>query len=773
VRKAVIVFSVLVVCFNIFATVTTTSSTKINGVHAISITATGQEPFSTTAPKNLGRPSVAVVLSGGGAKGLAHIALLEELEKRGIPIDMVMGTSMGSLIAGLYCAGYSSGDIERLVTENDLTNLFTDILDSGTKPLIEPFAHTRYNILSLAVGDSGLGESSGIISDRKILSFFEEILANVPQDISFDELPIPYRAIATDVISGDLVLFEGGSLIDAMRSSMSIPLVFDAYEVEGLYLMDGGLVDNMPIKYARELGYDIVIGMDMNGSEKIDSNDMHSMTGAANAAFRIIVINTIKNQYKYANVVLVPEVSDIGVLSFGNPQLVIQRGWDEVEAHSSDLDEITSMFKEEDLEPKDPHRVGLYFTNNATVGFSNDVANGVSGVASGVSGVEDNATSYSLNQEENITNSKTSGTVAVRTSYKVQSTNDDALSKSRLNLGVSSVSEISTVFDGSSPVFLQYLPTIESNFFKKDVRNTEWDLMVFASLGDNLQLGASLYYPLDSVRDDAKFYFNPYFSVTFGALTPLSNRANPQLENSMDFASDLKFALKYTDAKQFNSNFGLSLRFTALGRTITGIPTSFSIMPVLYVNGIWYGDLEDSMFSTTGLRVDAKGRFGYYRDTFTYLLGVSYEQNISLTGSLTLSLDALAFTSREPVEFMDSYVCFGGWNALLGGSNSLYVRDAILLGTSLQWGLGGFLPSFLVCEIRAGWRSSDTAFSIANASNNTGIAPKNSLTAPFSELRTFNMGFGVGYGVKTPICDFLIGAGISIKGDFAIYFECY
>ncbi len=751
-RKTVLVFVFLVVCFNIFATVTSTSDTKINGVHAISITATDQEPFSTTAPTNLGRPSVAVVLSGGGAKGLAHIALLEELEKRGIPIDMVLGTSMGSLIAGLYCAGYSSGDIERLVTENDLTSLFTDILDGGTQPLIEPFADTRYNILSLEVGDFGLGETSGIISDRKILSFFEEILANVPKDISFDELPIPYRAIATDVVSGDLVLFEGGSLIDAMRSSMSIPLVFDAYEVEGLYLMDGGLVDNMPIKYARELGYDIVIGMDMNGSEKIDANDMHSMTGAANAAFRIIVINTIKNQYEYANVVLVPQVSDIGVLAYGNPQLVIQRGWDEVEAHSSDLDEIVSMFEEEDLEPKDPHRVGQYFAGSVTNDDSKEDYNAV------------NATATVSNENSS---------VAVNTSYKVKSSNEGALSTSRLNFGVSSVSEISTAFDGSSPIILQYLPTIEFNFFNKNFRNTEWDLTVFASLGDNLRLGASLYYPLGNTQEDAKFYFNPDFSITFGSVTPLSNRANPQLENSMDFAADLKAAIKYTDAKRFNSNIGLSLRFTALGRTITGIPTSFGIMPVLYANGIWYGNFEDSMFSTTGLRVDARGSLGYYRDTFTYVLGVSYEQKIPLTGSLILALDALAFTSREPIEFMDSYVRFGGWDALAGDSDSLYVRDAIVLGTALQWNLGGFIPSFLVCEIRAGWRSADTAFSIVTALNSTGIAPQNSLTSPFSELSTFNMGFGVGYGVKTPICDFLVGVGISIKGDFALYFECY
>lgn len=121
------------------------------------------------------------------------------------------------------------------------------------------------------------------------------------------------------------------------------------------------------------------------------------------------------------------------------------------------------------------------------------------------------------------------------------------------------------------------------------------------------------------------------------------------------------------------------------------------------------------------------------------------------------------------MEYIASYKRFGGWDGIPGASNSLYARDVITLGVGAQYGLGGFLPSFLIAEIRAGWRSKADAFTISSR----GVAPENKCTAPFSELADFDLGFGFGYGVQTPICDLIIGLGISIDGEFAVYFKCY
>ena len=734
-KKTLVAFLIFCICFSLSAKVTSDSNTYINGVHAISITTENQTPFSYKAPTDLGRPSVAVVLSGGGARGIAHIAVLAALEELGIPIDMVMGTSMGALIGGLYSAGYSSGDIKRLVTENDLTQLFTQILEKDYQPLIEPFDDSRFNILSVAVNEKNVGETSGVISDKKILAFFNQILSRIPEDISFDDLTIPYRAVATDATSGDYVLFEGGSLVDAMRSSMSIPLVFDAYEVEGLYLLDGGLVDNMPIAYAKSLGYDIVIGVDMNASLQFNADDMHTITGAANATFNLIVVNTIKNQYSSANLVLTPDVDDIAVLDFSDTQNIYQRGVDEVEKHMDQLKEIAAMFDAEDLNVQDPDRIGPY---------------------------------YSLPEKEVETSSEEGANLTIQWSdLRLNEGKTNALSSSRLLLGVSGESELYTNITDESPVLLQFLPEMRSSFFLKNLNGTDWDLSLSAYLGDNFSIGTDFFYPLTG--EDSKFYFKPSISFSLGAVSILSDRANPTPVNTMDFQTNLQLALKYTDGKCYNLNAGLDGKFYVLGVTMDGSKPSLTALPSIFFNGVWYGNYEQGLFSTSGLRVDFTSSLGFYNNAMTYVLGASYKQHFALTNTFSLGFDASAYTSREPMEYMASYKKFGGWDGIPGVSNSLYARDVIALGASVQYSLGGFLPAFLIGQIRAGWRSGNDAFYLASR----GFAPNNTCTAPFSELAIFDIGFGFGYGVQTPICDLLLGVGISIKGEFAVYFKCY
>ena len=666
---------------------------------------------------------------------MAHIAVLAALEEMGIPVDMVMGTSIGALIAGLYGAGYSSGDIKRLVTENDLTQLFTQILESDFQPLIEPFDNSRFNILSLAVTEKNVGETSGIISDKKILSFFHQILSRIPEDISFDDLPVPYRAVATDATSGDYVLFEGGSLIDAMRASMSIPLVFDAYEVGDLYLLDGGLVDNMPLTYAKSLGFDIVIGVDLNASSKFNADDMHTITGAANATFNLVVVNTIKNQYSSADLILTPIVDDIVVLDFSNTEAIIQRGRDEVEAHLEELEEIASLFEADSSLVKDPDRLGPYFSLPEA----------------GEENTSEESTKTTVQWSKLVANEEKTG----------------AMSSSRLLLGVSGVSELYTKISEASPVVLQFLPDMRFSLFLKKVNKTEWDLSLSAYLGDNFSLAANFFYPLSG--EDSRYYFKPSISITLGSVSTISNRANPKPVSAMDFNSKVELSFKYTDGKCFNLNAGFASNFYAVGMTIDGSKPKFTALPTFFFNGVWYGNYSQNLFATTGLRVDFSSSLGFYKNVATYVLGASYKQHVPITSKISLAFDAVFYTSREPMEYIASYKRFGGWDGIPGASNSLYARDVITFGVGAQYGLGGFLPSFLIAEIRAGWRSKADAFTISSR----GVAPENKCTAPFSELADFDLGFGFGYGVQTPICDLIIGLGISIDGEFAVYFKCY
>ncbi len=736
-KKTFVSFLLVCVCFNLCAVVNKDTGVYINNVPAISITAEGQTPFSYSAPSDLGRPSVAVVLSGGGARGVAHIAILEALEEKGIPVDMVMGTSMGALIGGLYSAGYSAGDIRRLVTENDLTQLFTQILETDYQSLIEPFDDTRYNLLSVALTEKNIGETSGVVSDKKILSFFHQILSRIPEDISFDDLAIPYRAVATDATSGDYVLFEGGSLVDAMRSSMSIPLAFDAYEVEGLYLLDGGMVDNMPLEYARSLGYDIVIGVNLNESLHFNADDMKTLSGAVNASFNLIVINTIRNQYASADIIFTPIVDDIAVLDFSNTEEILQRGTDEVKRLETELDEIAALFSDLNL-AKDPDRVGPYFY---------------------LPEAEEVVETVELTEEEKIAKQ-----------WSKLTTNEektDALSSSRLLLSASGVSDLYAKIGSNAPALLQFMPEMKSSFFLKKIGETDWDLQLNAYLGDNITVGADFFYPLTKVN--SKFYFMPSISFTVGSVSTLTNRANPTPVNVMDFLTDLSFSFKYTDGKCYNLNAGFESRLYAVGMNIDGSKPTAAAIPSLFFNGVWYGNYKQGLFSTSGLKVDFISSLGFYKNSVTYVLGLSYEQHLPLSNTITLSFDATFYTSREPMEYLASYKKFGGWDGIPGAADSLYARDLILLGSTFQYNLGGFLPCFIIGQIRAGWKSQADAFLICSRA----VAPDNRCTAPFSELADFNLGFGVGCGVQTPICDLILGLGISIEGDFSVYLKFY
>ena len=226
------------------------------------------------------RPSVALVLSGGGAKGIAHIAIIEALEKYGIPIDKVFGTSMGALIGGLYAAGLSPAEMKEVVTSNDLMDLFTSFESTGYKEVLDAFDYNSNNVLSVSLGQ-GIGGVSGLIDDYMILNFLTKYIGNVPEGIDFDtDLVVPFECNAANLLTGDEVVFTGGNLITAMRSSMSIPLVFEPVTYsDSAVLVDGGAVCNYIVHRARAEGYDIVIVVTLDGyrKEKRTADEMTSL----------------------------------------------------------------------------------------------------------------------------------------------------------------------------------------------------------------------------------------------------------------------------------------------------------------------------------------------------------------------------------------------------------------------------------------------------------------------------------------------------------------
>ena len=212
----------------------------------------------TAAPAQ--RPKVALVLSGGGALGIGHVGAIQELERLGIRPDMVVGTSMGSIVGGLYASGLDTATLERVVKDVNWTYVFNPTPSRSDLTYRQKAQEVDFPVrASLGLKDGALLLPAGLISDQALLQELRRFVPVKGSIESFDRLPIPFRAVATDIETGKAVVLDHGELPMAMRASMAVPGVFTPVTLDGKLLVDGGMAANIPISVARDMGADIVI----------------------------------------------------------------------------------------------------------------------------------------------------------------------------------------------------------------------------------------------------------------------------------------------------------------------------------------------------------------------------------------------------------------------------------------------------------------------------------------------------------------------------------
>ncbi|HPA51164.1 MAG TPA: patatin-like phospholipase family protein [Thermoanaerobaculia bacterium] len=275
------------------------------------------------------RPTVGLVLSGGSAHGLAHVGVLKVLHELRIPVDVVTGTSMGSIVGGLYAAGMSPPEMEWLMGTID----WEDILDD--RPSRDRLSFRRkqdempsYVDLEMGLTTRGLAFPSGLIAGQKLGFLLKSLTLGTVGIEEFDDLPIPFRCIATDIATGEKVVLAGGSLAEAIRASMSIPGVFSPVPRGDRLLVDGGLVDNLPVGEARDLGADVVIAVDVS-SDKFDMEKLKSFGGVLSRMTSLPVVRNVSVSAPRANVVLTPRVGDIPSMGFSRAAEIVARGEEE------------------------------------------------------------------------------------------------------------------------------------------------------------------------------------------------------------------------------------------------------------------------------------------------------------------------------------------------------------------------------------------------------------------------------------------------------------
>ncbi|MGO8692079.1 MAG: patatin-like phospholipase family protein [Rectinemataceae bacterium] len=280
----------------------------------------GSQASATGSP----RPRVALVLSGGAALGISHIGVIEEIERAGIPIDMVLGTSMGAIAGGLYAAGYSPEQLGKIVEDIDWSEVFNERRDSPGDRYYQLLEH-EYP-LRIGFDAHGFDASQGLLRGQNVLTLLTELTLHDLTVRDFDRLPVPYRAVAADILTGDKVVFSSGSLAEAMRASMSIPGLFRPYEYEGRSLVDGGIVDNMPVDVAREMGADIVIAVESRTPLATKAADLRSAISITSQALDLIMEENMRQSEKDADLLIVPDLHGFTAASYGDAGKLIERG---------------------------------------------------------------------------------------------------------------------------------------------------------------------------------------------------------------------------------------------------------------------------------------------------------------------------------------------------------------------------------------------------------------------------------------------------------------
>ncbi|RLA43938.1 MAG: hypothetical protein DRR06_10890 [Gammaproteobacteria bacterium] len=266
----------------------------------IAITGWGlaSQSFGEASGQENTRPRIGLVLAGGGARGAAHIGVLKVLEQMRIPVDCIAGTSMGALVGATYATGMPATEIERIVLANDWAETFTKSQLRLDRPMQDKLAGLTYsNNIEFGIQDGSIIAPGGFVSSQGIDEMIRSLVASARATSDFQQLPIPFRAIATDLHTGDMVVFERGDLALAMRASMAIPGIFSPVKADGRLMIDGGIVRNLPVDVARSACADIVIAVKLE-SPAPSSENMVSALQITARTIDVVIKNNERTQWQ-------------------------------------------------------------------------------------------------------------------------------------------------------------------------------------------------------------------------------------------------------------------------------------------------------------------------------------------------------------------------------------------------------------------------------------------------------------------------------------------
>jgi NTE family protein len=291
------------------------------------------------------QPKIGLALSGGGARGAAHIGVIRELERQNIRIDYIAGTSMGAIIAGLYASGMSVDQIDQAYRSIDWKHVLNDSPPRQDLSMRRKFDQSVFQLdKKIGIKNGKVDVPAGVIRGQKLELELQKLLMHVAEIDDFDKLVIPFRAIASDIASNQVVVLGSGSLSQALRASMAVPGVFTPVKVDDRLLVDGGITNNLPVDVVRKMGADIVIAVDI-GSPFLKMDETVNIFTVAEQLTNILVrrttdqqINTLAND----DVLIVPELGTFSAGNFTGSASLIQKGEAAAQEKISSLAQLVS-----------------------------------------------------------------------------------------------------------------------------------------------------------------------------------------------------------------------------------------------------------------------------------------------------------------------------------------------------------------------------------------------------------------------------------------------
>jgi len=291
-------------------------------------TATGQENRRQSA-----RPKIGLVLAGGGALGMAHVGVLKVLEANRIPVDVIAGTSMGSIVGAAYASGATVSEMEQILSETDWDALFKETIERENVDFRDKYGRSGQFLGDAKIGikDANLTRFTGVVSGQHVLPLLQRLYYRTPGDINFDTLPIPFRAIAADIETGDSVPLRSGQLAVAARASMAVPGFFTPVEIGGKALVDGGIANNLPVDVTLEMGAQRLIVVDLLADLK-KKDEIGGLLGISGQIISLLLQQNSTLQRKNmrpGDLLLVPDLKGYSATDFQKAKEIFARGEEE------------------------------------------------------------------------------------------------------------------------------------------------------------------------------------------------------------------------------------------------------------------------------------------------------------------------------------------------------------------------------------------------------------------------------------------------------------